>query len=57
MQEVDRFPVEGETPLEQNGLLAAHIGGQPYRIESVQRDPPTRPGQQQEQEWVVMGEW
>lgn len=58
MQEVDRFPVEGDTPLAQNGRLASRIGGKPYHIESIERDPPTPEITQGDvQVWVVLGDW
>ncbi len=55
MQEVDRFPVEGLTPEEQNGRLASRIGDKPYKIETIERDPST--GEGGAQVWVITGEW
>lgn len=55
MQEVDRFPVEGSTPEEQNGGLANRIADKSYRIKTIERDPST--GEGGNQEWVITGEW
>ncbi len=55
MTEVDRFPVEGETPVEQNGNLCIHIGNKPYKIEKIFREPEDT--ETEPQEWVVIGDW
>ena len=55
MQEVDRFPVEGSSPVAQNGHLASKIGDKPYKIEAIKRDPATE--ESGDQEWVITGEW
>jgi len=55
MEEVDRFPVEGNTPEQQNGRLASKIGDKSYKIETIKRHPHTGGGEGEE--WVILGDW
>ena len=55
MEEVDRFPVEGATAVEQNGNLCLRIGDKPYKIKTILREP--KNAEPEDQEWVILGEW